>query len=433
MVADRLGAVWIVDSGLHADGQRISSFLIPRVYFSGSESLRISCEKGNFMKIPQLVKVLVAASVVLAFSMPASAAITLYDKEGMTFTTDGSFNTFYVYSDSDKNAEMEAIAGPDREQSRVKMGFLPNWIGFNFSKQVGGVTYGGRSSFWVSINDSDNNITETGIDVRQFYGTVDAAWGQVLFGKDFTLFNRSNIFLDEILLGYGNVSDTLGLIDGGGVSFGNIGTGYTYPLPSAQITYRSPVISGFRLAVGLVDPSRTTVDGEEKLPRLEGELTYLHPFENGSVTAWVGFLAQRSKNDLETVNSRGVSYGLQAKYAGVSVTASGYDAEGVGFLLGPGADTTLGLPIHDAGNEIDSNGYLLQASYTYGPSRLVASYGKSELKTPDKWENETIAGAYFYSINDYFKLVGEYNINTISIGAAEEETKTVALGLVLTF
>jgi hypothetical protein len=380
-----------------------------------------------------LFRGLLTGLMVLAISVPASAAITLYDKDALTFSTDGSFNTFYVFSDSEKNAAMEAIAGPDRQQSRVKMGFLPNWIGFNFSKKQGDVTYGGRSSFWVTINDSDNNLTETGIDVRQFYGTVDAGWGQILFGKDFTLFNRSNIFLDEILTGYGNVSDTLVLIDGGGVSFGNIGTGYTYPMPSAQITYRTPVLAGFKLAVGLIDPSRTTAAGEEKMPRLEGELTYSLGFEKGSVTAWTGFLAQKSESAAGDVNSRGISYGVQAKFAGLGLTASGFDAQGVGFLLGPGPDTTLGLPITEAGDEVDSNGYLLQASYTFGPSRFVASYGQNELETATKWENETITGAYFHSVNDYLKLVAEYNINTINIGAAEEETKTIALGLILNF
>ena len=35
------------------------------------------------------------------------------------------------------------------------MGFLPNVIGFNFSKQVGDVKVETRQSFWVTINDSD--------------------------------------------------------------------------------------------------------------------------------------------------------------------------------------------------------------------------------------------------------------------------------------
>jgi hypothetical protein len=369
----------------------------------------------------------------------AQAAFTLYDQDGATFTTDAFFNTFYVYSSSDNE-----ISGVDRDQSRVKMGFLPNYIGFNFSKKLDTMTVGGRSSFWVTINDSDENVTSTGIDVRQFYGTIDGDWGQILIGKDFGLFSRSNIFLDEILMGYGNVSDTLGLIDGTGVSFGNIGTGYIYPFPNAQITYRSPVLAGFRLAIGIVDPAHTAdnfdsaVVPEESAPQFQGELTYLYTFEKGSVTAWAGFLHQTSEDAGDTdaeVDSKGVSYGIQAKYVGLGLTASGFDASGVGLLLGPGVDNTLGLPLLEAdGNEVDSNGYLLQASYTYGPARVVASYGRNKLETnPDEWENKTATGALFYTLNDHVKLVAEYNVNEISIGELEEETKTIALGGVISF
>ena len=387
-----------------------------------------------------LLKIAVPLLVLSMFTVgTAQAAFTLYDQDGATFTTDAFFNTFYVYSSSDNE-----ISGVDRDQSRVKMGFLPNYIGFNFSKQLDTMKVGGRSSFWVTINDSEENITSTGIDVRQFYGTVDGAWGQVLIGKDFGLFCRSNIFLDEILLGYGTVNDTLGLIDGTGVSFGNIGTGYVYPFPNAQITYRTPEWNGLKLAIGLVDPAHTADNfetaavPEESAPQLQGELTYKYDYDKGSVTAWSGFLWQTSKdassNDYGDVDSKGVSYGINAKYAGLSLTASGFDASGVGLLLGPGVDNTLGLPLVDAGGEVDSDGYLLQAAYVYGPARFVVSYGKTSLDaSPDQWKNRTATGAIYYTFNDYLKVVAEYNQNKISIGDPDETVDTIALGGIISF
>lgn len=122
---------------------------------------------------------LLPAMIAMGMAAQAQAEIKLYDQEGTTFSTDGLINAFYVHSDND-----------GREQSRVKMGFLPNWIGFNFGKETGDLKLGARSSFWVSINDSDvvraNNQgrgeslgTDTGIDVRQFYGTVDGDWGGI--------------------------------------------------------------------------------------------------------------------------------------------------------------------------------------------------------------------------------------------------------------
>ncbi len=232
------------------------------------------------------------------------------------------------------------------------------------------------------------------------------------------------------------MSDTLGLINGTNVSFGNIGTGYTYPLPSAQITYRTPDLAGFKLAVGLIDPAHTTEPvGEESAPRFEGELTYSHAFGPAAVTAWVGFLFQNSENDAADteVDSRGFSYGVRATMGGLALHASGFTAEGVGFLLGP-SDHTLGFALTQNGDEIDSDGYLLQASFTHGPSRLVASYGENKFETdPDEWENKTVTGAYFHTFNDYLKLVAEYNVNTISLGSAEEKTNTVALGAIINF
>ena len=376
--------------------------------------------KGEFMKPLQLCKALLPCLVVLALCLPASAAITLYDKDNTTFSTDGSFNTFYVYSDDDAT---------DLSQSRVKMGFLPNWIGFNFAKQVGDLKMGGRSSFWVTINDSDATGTSTGIDVRQFYGTVDADWGQVLFGKDFTLFNRSNIFLDEILQGFGK---TAGL-DANGVSFGNIGSGYTYPLPSAQITYRTPDLAGFKLAVGLIDPSRTSgTGGEETTPRIEGELTFSKAFEQGSVTTWVGFLTQKSaKGASGDVDSKGLSYGINGKLAGFSLTGSGFTGKGIGKVLGPGL--AVDALLDGAGNEVDSSGYLVQGSYTISKVRLVGSYGKSQLDTATELEDETVIGAIFYTINDNLKLEAEYNVETITTGSVDNKIKTIATGIILNF
>jgi len=188
----------------------------------------------------------IASLSTLGLSSMAEAEIMLYDKDQTTFSTDGYINAFYVNSDVDRAGDQY-----DRRQARVKMGFLPNYLGFNMGKQVDDLKLGARASFWVTINDSETNGTDTAIDVRQFYGTVaNPEWGEVLIGKDFGLFARSNILLDELLAGYGQVSDTLGLVDGGGVSFGNIGSGYPYPFPTSQITYRTPVMDGLRVGWG---------------------------------------------------------------------------------------------------------------------------------------------------------------------------------------
>ena len=379
-----------------------------------------------------------AGAVALSLSQSASAEIVLYDQGDTRFSTDGYFNTFYVHSDVDRAGEQF-----DRKQSRVKMGFLPNYIGFNFSKQVDDLKLGGRSSFWVTINDSDTNGTETGIDVRQFYATVsNDEWGEVLFGKDFGLFARSNILLDEMLTGYGQVSDTLGLVDGGGVSFGNIGTGYPYPFPTSQVTYRSPLMSGLRVAVGVMDPVDTTEDTSSTLdkayqeePRLEAEVTYQFELGGTQFYTWINAMQQSSDNtdsSVEDVTSKGLGYGVQAKMGAFSVTASGFQAEGINpFFTNNAGEALL--------REVDSDGYLLQGSYRFGKNRIALSYGK----TKDDGNGLGIAADYetrgialFHDINDNLKLVAELNQFEIAgrdTNAVDEETRTFAVGAALSF
>jgi len=394
-----------------------------------------------------------------AIGLPATAAVEVYNEEGTTVSFDASFNAFYSSTSIDTTTTDMIDPGfnpvrTSRDQARVRSGFLPNWFGAKFSKDVGNFQLGGRASFWVSINDSDETPTDGLIDTRQFYGTVDSSWGQILVGKDFTIYNRSNIFGDEILLGYGMTNDTLGLVDGAYVSFGNIGSGYIYPLPTSQITYRSPELAGFKLAVGLVDPSRTATDGlgaidgaaEETAPRLEGELTWNTSFgDNSSLNLWGGFLSQTSEGAAEEIESRGVSYGAKFKFGGLSLHASGYDGEGLGFLTGPADNKGLGLNalnvIQENGDEVDSSGYLLQGSYTFGDTRAVLSYGLSEIDNTDMWENETTTAALFHSFHPNLIGVLEYTMNEISYGGGAvfgssmivEEADAIALGLIVNF
>lgn len=318
---------------------------------------------------------LALAGAITAASSPALAEIVLYDKDDTTFSTDGYVNAFYVNSDVDRAGDQF-----DRRQSRIKMGFLPNYIGFNMGKKIDGLQLGARASFWVTINDSDDNGTGTDIDVRQFYGTVsDSEWGEVLIGKDFGLFARSNILLDELLAGYGQVSDTLGLVDGGGVSFGNIGSGYPYPFPTSQITYRSPVMSGVRVAVGVMDPVDTNDNSAmgkayQKNPRFESEVTYQFDVAGAEIYSWINGGYQTSENTDSTVKdvtSKGLGYGVQAKMGNFTVSGSGFTAKGINpFFTNNAGNATL--------RDIDSKGYLAQGSYRFGKNRLALSYGKTK-------------------------------------------------------
>lgn len=385
----------------------------------------------------RFLPVLIAGLSTLSLSQLANAEIMLYDKDQTTFSTDGYVNTFYVNSKVDRPGDQY-----DRSQARVKMGFLPNYIGFNMGKQVDDLKLGARASLWVTINDSQTNGTATAIDVRQFYGTVaKPEWGEVLIGKDFGLFARSNILLDEMLSGYGQVSDTLGLVDGGGVSFGNIGTGYPYPFPTSQITYRSPIMDGVRVAVGIMDPVDTNNSSAlgkayQNNPRTESEVTYQFDVAGAKIYSWVNGSYQTSDNTDSTVasvTSKGLGYGVQAKMGGATLTGSGFRAKGINpFFTNNAGEATL--------REVDSVGYLVQGSYKLGKNRLALSYGKTNddgngvVGTGANYDTRGIA--LFHDVNSSLQLVVEYNqfeIRGHETTALNETTDTFAVGAVLTW
>jgi hypothetical protein len=344
---------------------------------------------------------LLAAAVAMGMSVQASAAIELYNQDNTTFAVDGLFNAFYVNTDDDTTGD----------SNRVRMGFLPNWIGFNVTKQMDDLKLGGRSSFWITINDGTNNVTDTAIDVRQFYGTVDGDFGQVLFGKDFGLYGRSNIFSDELLLGTG-----LPQVNGGGVTFGNIGVGYPYATPNAQITYRSPVNNGFQVAVGVLDPDTGENGGAGDEARFETEVTYATDFDGGKFNAWIGGALGESRTDGGSVD--GLAFGARIAMGGFQFTASGYDQEGINPVL---ADNTFD-------SDIDSDGYLVQASYGANGHRIVLSHGESEVGGADLLEMDTIA--YFYDVNSSLKLIAEYDMAEDGTG---NETDQIAIGAALSW
>lgn len=385
---------------------------------------------------------LITATLAMA-AFNSNAAVEIYNNDGITFSTDGLVNVFYSNSSIDKTDA--AGVETDRTQSRVRTGFLPSNIGFNIAKQLDDVKISMRSSFWVSLSDTDNVRDEspadlgTGslIDVRQFYATISGDFGEVLIGKDFGLYNRANILGDELLLGFGQTSDFFGLADGNNVSFGNIATGYTYPMPKSQITYRTPDFNGFKLAVAIMDPNKLGVDSSEELPRFEAELMYSTNFnDDSSLKAWVSGVTQSSEiNDVEH-DQTGVGYGINFKISGLSLTASGYSAEGLGHVAG--LDQIIGP------DTIETEGYLVQAAYTMNDNRIVLTYGESETSNSGNVETVGIVGdathsntgiAYFRTIRPGLTAVVEYN-NTeadATDSLIAEDNNTFSIGAVVTF
>ena len=184
-------------------------------------------------------------------------------------------------------------------------------------------------------------------------------------------------------------------------------------------------MSGFKLAVGVMDPNKTSGMSEEDSPRFEAELTYDASFDNGSMKAWVSGMSQSSEDAGVDHDQSGVGYGVNFKSSGFSATASGFSAEGVGAL-----DQMVSAETNE------SDGYLVQASYTTGANRFVISYGETRT---DSGGPETTSSnsnvSYFRTVMPGVFFVAEVNQTEAETEGTKvgEENNVFSIGAVVTF
>ena len=185
---------------------------------------------------------LAVASLSIAPTTMSAQALTMQMSNGWSFSFSGNVNAFLVYrfsnaGDSDKtiNGGLTDVEGTN---PRIRTGLLPAFatfdakghegpfdldIHFGFAPEIqnGGGALG-------NIHDNFGNGTQAGaqIDMRQVYLTFSGTWGQILAGREISLFDRQNILQDMTLFGVGAAGANMG---NGGTTLGRIGYGYVYP------------------------------------------------------------------------------------------------------------------------------------------------------------------------------------------------------------
>lgn len=428
------------------------------------------------------------AAAVLGFGMTsaANAVVVVGGDNGWEVSFDGNINAFYVMADNDagfNNLGLGApvanntFAGNSEEISRVTSGFLPAFFSFNVkSPTVNGLTATGRFSFAPTINNSTtknqlyasgnlngdglNGIQGASIDTREVVVNVDGSFGTVSFGRTLSIFGRQAILNDMTLFGVGMQN-----MDGGAVTAGRIGRGYTYPNFNARFSYKTPVFSGFQAEVGLYDPSVEELHGASRpggggilnqtdTPRFEGELTYATTFSNGAFKAWVDGLWQDIENTAVGANDdatvSGWGTGATASYMGFGLTGYYYDGEGLGRAL----QFAGGVACNAAGTlceEAENDGYYVQGTYTFnGKTKVGASYGESTqdaftaaglvtngLATNQDVELNMWTVGVYHDVNSWLKLIAEYskseneysaNANVAGTFNGTTESDTFSLG-----
>jgi hypothetical protein len=435
-------------------------------------------------KVRKITAFAAPAVMALAIAAPSEAKILLMGDGGWEVSFDGSVNTFYS---NQTKKEIETGAGSNysthtgvdsdgEDTSRVVVGLLPAIWGMNVkAPTTGGIDMAARVMMGISAQNNRKKNTANAasggqnggnLDLREIHFTASGGYGQVLVGRTLSIYQGSNIVNDMTLFGVGAQS---GAGAGGGTTLGRIGFGYVYPNFNTGIRYTTPTGGGFKLAVGVFDPS--TVGGgqsatETLLPRVESEVSFANSFGGLTVNAWVNGMyqmAQRSTSEIQTacgdisnggggvvtagsgkpcgvpgdVHIGGGAAGLAFGYGGLKLTATGYYGKGIGTTLMIDTDA-----LDKKGNARQHEGGYIQGTYSFpNGTNMGASWGESRAaeSLTDFQQRSTVAVAIesqnlidvmvWHNINDNLRFVAEYGHQEVNWhDGAKQEADIVSFG-----
>ncbi len=387
----------------------------------------------------------------------ADAAVAVKSGE-WELSFDGFVNGFAVYqagSAVPSGVSPDVVFMSSEDAFRIRTGLLPGLFGFGVTApKVGGLEMKARVGLYPQIQNS-NTRNEFGsqTDLRELFFTVDGPFGQVLVGRALNLFQGKNILTDMTLFGVG----AQGPVGGGGTTVGRIGYGYLYAQFGAQMRYTPPSAGGLRLAVAVADPSQLCASSRPgvptfcsssatvtKTPALEAELSFDRKSGGVAFQAWAsglwqqadGFRATPTSGE-EKATAAGGAGGVGVGTAGLDLLASGFVGKGLGSFFLLDFDS-----LDPTGKERDSFGYLGQATYTLGATKLGLSYGQNTIKETDAdkaareggglagvHDRHSITGGLYHDINKNLKAVAEYTHATTKWnGGASQSVDVIALG-----
>ena len=266
----------------------------------------------------------VTLGALLLTSRRASADLTLLEKDGWTFFTDGRINTFFSAAAGDDfpdptpqlnndpatgmrlshnplTANHSLIGsggqyftagfpndqgyGGDYFGTRVRSGFLGSIIAFGMKKQVTEwTTVKSYMSLWGTseayARDRTNDAgysTSKGFDAREAWIALDGLWGSFTAGRQSGILGGISTEIDFLYAH--NFGVGLPCLEIYYPTCGHIGTGALGPGFAAGFTYVTPSLGGLRIKAGIYDPVRLLGAWERvPYPRPEGAIWYERRF-----------------------------------------------------------------------------------------------------------------------------------------------------------
>jgi len=380
----------------------------------------------------------VAGALLPLLAAPA-LAVDLTTADGKwTFSIDGNVNADYVYSNCQSPTSAKTVVGgltcvgsaDGNGVSSVDNGLLPAAFVFGVATTQDGFDITAHLGLYPGIdthtggnpNGGGTNaaLGTAGLDVRQVYATFgNKDIGTFLVGRQIGLFGADVILNDMTLLGVGGPGGAASAAPGN-TTLGGIGLGYIYTDWLAQINYTTPDFAGFNVTAGIFNPINSLTNGDatepKKAPGFHGKVTWTLPITDGTkLYASATFITQEQDYVGPVIGPysyTGTGYDIFAKLDVQAFEVFGY------YYHGSGLGTTGLFAYSDdgLGHKRDSDGYMAQATYKFGPVKLGVNYGDSRLDQASGEVNPTLVrsnrkatGGVYYSLTKNLTLLGEYS------------------------
>jgi predicted porin len=381
------------------------------------------------------------AGALLPLLVAPVMAVDLSTADGKwTFSINGNVNADYVYSNCQSFRTSVAVDGgltcvgsPNGSDniSSVDNGLLPAAFVFGVATTQDGIDITAHLGLYPGIDThtggnpngggSNAALGTAGLDVRQVYATFgNKDVGTVLIGRQIGLFGADVILNDMTLIGVGAPGGAATAAPGN-TTLGGIGWGYIYTDWLAQMNYTTPDFSGFNLTAGIFNPINALLNGDatqpKKAPGFHGKVAWTLPIADGTkFYASATFITQKQDyiNLLRGPYSyTGTGYDVFAKFDLQDLEVLGYYYHGSGL----GTTALFAWSDDNMGDKRDSDGYLAQITYKFGPLKLGVNYGQSNLKFANAADraadpglvsaNKKFTAGLYYSLTKNLTLLAE--------------------------
>ena len=367
------------------------------------------------------------------------AGLTIEASNNWNFHINGRVNTFVTSvscDDNPGNVNGTVLLCSGENKSAVTNGYAPASFEFGVSKMLDGY----EISAYVSIQEgtTDNaafSLNDSAPSDLVYFKVKNKSNGEVIVGRYFGVFGFDALVLDMTGAGVGATVSAASPLN---TQLGGAGYGYIFPDRLSQITY----IHSFgdtEAVIGVFQPLDTlsfgglgfSGDTGSKRPGIHSKIK--HNFSNGFISS--SFITQGvdnsgMMNDQSDIDytARGLDIAANMQFDSTQFSFGGYQAKGLGYygLLIDGSSIT--------GKARTTSGWYVQATKTFGKTKLGLNYGISKIKRasddPDTLvdENKKVTLGIYYPILESITIAGEIS-SMLSTSHLNEEIKNGAVSL----